>query len=814
MKALQKFRENKIVRALFYKPTLTPDKIRKEWALRPMKALPTPGMFRRYSEITWGMTAGATIAALFLSSALIWKIDVPYFETPTPLNTVYNGQELHIDSSLETHVPAWIKLGVFKLTTPLHSRLTPEQLYEKYPDIMGYSYYMSLMSQAGLTYLLWLRFILIAATTALAGYIAFCNSHRFLFKTDFIIESEGAKVFEGPEAERELRKFWAPAYSTFDEQYTRFANIGENIHHPEDQRRQHTFVVGNSGSGKSQILQEFIYSSIDGGLKTVILDPKSEWTKNLFDEDDPTIALIDPTDSRSHVWSFMEDLKNIGFMVPFVSSVIPSAGKDPMWANAARMVNVALFLFLKNTYGNETTFKDVGDVVQLDDEQIAYIVNETYPHATRLVGKLIEDGIEQNQTVSGIMINMISFMEYFLDLARYWNKPSKKTISLYRFMTEKDYPIKTIIIRPNETESRMARGITANVLAYMMNFIKKPELYGNTDKPVGNFILDEFQSPGKLEDENNDPVLQTVIQQGRSFGWACYFATQTIPEAERIYGKETIAGWRGTIGTQILAGAPTGELQPWIDGFGDKKIQKFHLSQSTASNGDVSYSANWQEHIGKAMIPTVLASKIRNERPWVKYLIIPVGAENLYFLRKTYKKIEARFPSFIRADEGKYALAKDSRVLKAALAIAEDPHKEPIPAYVPKNENVAEKFKGLAQEFADLDDLPPMDSEPVDMPSYDTETTLNRKFAKEYDITPSHDEQEDSLEGDMVKDKVIELMTDSHAINALRQLWELLASSQKRVKTTNPYEKAAFEQKKRYNNSYTGLALKKDKETT
>lgn len=47
------------------------------------------------------------------------------------------------------------------------------------------------------------------------------------------------------------------------------------------------------------------------------------------------------------------------------------------------------------------------------------------------------------------------------------------------------------------------------------------------------------------------------------------------------------------------------------------------------------------------------------------------------------------------------------------------------------------------------------------MPSYDTETTLNRKFAKEYDITPTHDEQEVSLEGDMVKDKVIELMTDS-----------------------------------------------------
>ena len=808
----KKFTLKNLVSAMFYKSDIAVEKIRKEWAIRPMKTLPTPGMFRRYSEITWGMTAISAVAALFISSAIIWTVHFPYFDVPTPLDTTFNGQELHIDSSIETHVPAWIKLVFFEITTPLHSRMTSEQLFEKYPDIMGYKYYMSLMSTAGLTYLLWLRFILIAATTALAGFIAYCNSHRFLFKTDFTIESEGAKIFEGPAAERELAKFWEPAYSTFDKQYSHFANMGENIYHPEDQRRQHTLLIGNSGSGKSQVLQEFVYSSIGAGLKTVILDPKSEWTKNLFNENDPTIALIDPTDARSHVWSFMEDLKGIGFITSFVASVIPSGGdQNKMWTNAARMVNVALFIFLQKTFGNDATFKDVADVVQLDDEQIAYIVNKYYPHAARLVGKLIEDGIEQNQTVSGIMINMISFMEYFMDLARYWNKPTTKTISLYKFMTDPDYPIKTIIIRPNETESRMARGITASVLAYMMNFIKKPELYGDSEKPVGNFILDEFQSPGKLEDENNDPVLQTVIQQARSFGWACYFATQTLPEAERIYGKEVIAGWRGTIGTQILAGAPTDSLQPWIDGFGDKKIQKYHLSQSTASNGDVSYSANWQEHVGKAMIPSTLAAKLRNEKPWVKFLIVPVGAENLYFLRKQFKKIAAIYPSFVRADESDATILKDSRVLIATKAIQKN--KDPL-ATLLKPQSSLDRFSELEQEYADMDDMPAFNDhgQYADEPT-ETEATLNVKFQKEYDITPNK-EDEDSLEGDMVKDHLVELMTDSHAINAIRQIWELLSSnSNKRVKTTDYKEKVKFEQKKRYGNSYSGIELKREKET-
>jgi len=377
-------------------------------------------------------------------------------------------------------------------------------------------------------------------------------------------------------------------------------------------------------------------------------------------------------------------------------------------------------------------------------------------------------------------------------------------------MTEKDYPIKTIIIRPSLSEERMALGITANVLAYLMNFIKEPELYGDKKVPVGNFFLDEFQSVGRIDDHTGNPVMQAPIQQGRKYGWGLSMLTQTIPEAERIYGKETIAGWRGTVGTQILAGAPLDEnINSWINGFGDKKIEKFHLSQSTASNGDVSYSGNWQEHVGKAMVATELTSKLRNEDPYIKYLFIPTGAKDLYFLRKEYDHIGDVYPSFIRAAESKNKIKDTSRVLLAAKEISKG--KEPTPTYAPNNDRVAERARELAQEYADQDDLP-MDSEPVDKPQYDNERTLNLKFSKEYDVTPTHEEQEDSLEGDIVKDKAVELLADSHAINVVRQLLELMLSKKTKTITTNPYEKAAFENKKRYSNSFTGLELKRDKD--
>lgn len=288
------------------------------------------------------------------------------------------------------------------------------------------------------------------------------------------------------------------------------------------------------------------------------------------------------------------------------------------------------------------------------------------------------------------------------------------------------------------------------------------------------------------------------------------FVQQSLPEAERIYGKETIAGWRGTVGTQILAGAPLDEnINSWINGFGDKKIEKFHLSQSTASNGDVSYSGNWQEHVGKAMVATELSSKLRNEDPYIKYLFIPTGAKDLYFLRKEYDHIGDVYPSFIRATESNNRIKDNSRVLLAAKEIAKG--HEPQANYGQAN-TVADRFKDeLAQEYADQDDLP-MDNEPIEKPQYDNERILNLKFAKEYDITPTHEEQEDSLEGDIVKDKAVELLADSHAINVVRQLLELMLSKKSKTITTNPYEKTAFENKKKYSNSYTGLELKREKE--
>lgn len=62
--------------------------------------------------------------------------------------------------------------------------------------------------------------------------------------------------------------------------------------------------------------------------------------------------------------------------------------------------------------------------------------------------------------------------------------------------------------------------------------------------------------------------------------------------------KKPLQDGEAQLGLKFLQAQPTLDenINSWINGFGDKKIEKFHLSQSTASNGDVT------QEIGKNML--------------------------------------------------------------------------------------------------------------------------------------------------------------------------------------------------------------------
>ena len=341
------------------------------------KGIPLPNSQIQSIEKTIAYTASFSFVAFIGATVASWQFHPDFFPLPLP------SAENHIDSEYLTHLSFWIKESFHFL---LRNQMPLSHA--------NYLEYRNKLADVGMSYTLYSRIVFGALASFYAGYEGWKLSLKNPVAGTAEIHVEGALIYENDEAEKQLNTFWLEEYKMFDQAVTKFANLGMNLFMPELRRRTHSFFVGNSGSGKSQILQEIIWASILAKLKTVILDPKSEWIKALLNPDDPTICLLDPTDARGICWNIFADLRTDGMILAFVASIIPSGadGKSDMWITAAREVCFTLIKYLKNTFGDNATMKDMADVIQSTEQEIAHIVNITHPIANILVGKLREDG--------------------------------------------------------------------------------------------------------------------------------------------------------------------------------------------------------------------------------------------------------------------------------------------------------------------------------------------------------------------------------------------------------------------------------------
>ena len=417
--------------------------------------------------------------------------------------------------------------------------------------------------------------------------------------------------------------------------------------------------------------------------------------------------------------------------------------------------------------------------------------------------------ISTNVTTSGIMINLLSFMGGIRDLSRFWYGNDLKKISLYEYMTNDDYPIKTIFAKPNDTEGEMSNGLLRAALVYCMALIDSPSLSESKVPKIG-FYLDEIHSVGKLENEIGQPLISRAFDRGRSKGISMNITCQSLNQLIELYNENTVVGWREASSNFYLTGTSLGKTADTLAGsLGDRAINKTSTGYSSSDSG-ASSNVQTQTHMDKIMFSSEFSSELVLTETGIKFYYQGRGLPNVYIVDKTFIEIPDHEPHWIEREQKHTAMNLKSRVMD----MIDD--SMGVKKKKSKTEPVRDRFAELDQEYADLDDVPDDfqdNGQFADEPTGETESSLKTKFAQEYDVTPEFDEDEDDLGSDMIKDKVLETMTDSHAINVIKQVWELLASTNTRVKTTDYKKKVEFDNKKRYKQSFTGIEQKKEKES-
>lgn len=581
-------------------------------------------------------------------------------------------------------------------------------------EVSQYSLYMDTIKHYGYQHLLIPRMMFATFLGLFSGAVGFMSRYNKPVKAHVETHMRGMKLLEFGDAIDELKYKFARENA----KYGQFTEIAENLFISLKRVFTHTIIFGASGTGKSQKMFSAIADAILQKLKVVILDPKYEFT-SAFYKNDGTMAILDATDNRSHIPRLADITATIGMIKKFAAALIPAKGSDPMWSNAARAIFVGMVVYLKATFkdkdGNPNhTWKDLSDVIISSPEQVVFMMENYYPEALKLVGEIDKQTgqIGENATASGIMINLLSFMGGIRDLGRFWyNDPENPLpeISLLQFMTDPNYKIKTIFIKPNDMEGEMSNCMIRTVLTYCISLLDSPKI-PDSEVPNGVFFLDEFQAPGKLLNELDQPIIDKGIDRGRSKKWAFYLATQNIIQLYKIYTREDVDSWRETTSNFILTGAPLGETANKVcEYLGESFIDKLHLSLSGSGSG-ISASSNYQEHAKKVLLPSELTEKLQITDTHIRYLALYRGMPNVYLLEKPFVNFPAIAPIWEERKQLENIGSFENRVSKSisdyialmnakqTLSQKTESLNAPIPLDLTKKEFEDEEYVG---EFVD-----------------------------------------------------------------------------------------------------------------
>lgn len=749
-------------------------------------------------------TAGFGIAAFVGITALLWLIDIPIF--PRPIPWVEGG----ISANYFEHLINWVNL--------LINKVVPFFFPGKAEHYMAYIH--KLKDQFGLVYgnALVIRILLGMVAAPLAAWKGFNYGMSLKISPEQIIHRRGAKVHELADAELILDEALKRRSSKHGE-YAQFARMSHNLYYGENDRRTHTMIFGTTGSGKSQWLESHIRASMETCLRTVILDPKREFANAFFDPKNPAHALLDFTDMLSSVPDIFNDIEGPGLLSAVVAGLIPpdGSGGGSMWTDAAQAVARGLVVYLQESLRRpdgktDAGFVDMAQLLLASDEDIAYAIFEVYPEARRLVGKLDDTGaLQQNVTTAGIMINMFAKSEMFNGVAKYLAKnPTARKISLERFMTDPDYEVKVLFLYPNAEVETISKPFISLILSYLITFIDSPRKLSDKIKPIGTFIMDEAHQPGKLVNQNNMPIFDKLIDRGRSSGWAAYIAVQDINQLWKHYTKEDVNGWLGTTCNFVCCGATGETLQTICDRLGDRDVDKWHESISYQADG-VNKSGNWQTHTEKVLLPAQLTNLLeRNEKVGIRYYYKPSFTGDAFILEKPWADLTDRddnAPQFIKPsnifrydEKGRIALSLKAMAEKREAEISK---KEELQA----EKKIAELRKQGGQEAAITDIVNEPSDEDLEIFEFQKEKELNKHIYNLMDV-----EDSEEVYSDVVKDKVIESIFDSHGAAIMLGMAQSLATPYKNLTTSKfKYENHKREQLlKRFEHKEVALVLEKN----
>lgn len=273
---------------------------------------------------------------------------------------------------------------------------------------------------------------------------------------------------------------------------------------------QQLLIVGNSGTGKSQLISQLLTQIRSRGDLAIIFDSKLDFVRDFYLQSD---TLLSPFDQRSPTWNIWQDIEDYIDAETFAEAIIKDNPQDPFWAKGARMVLVAA---IKKARQEKLSFAQMLEKLLTTELET---LKEFFAKTD------VASDFSNEKTIAGVLTEL---------------KVSSRNLSYLQAVEDNGFSLKSWLNEGLETTSKpwlflplpeQFKAAGAPIIAAQLELLASHVLSLQTEHSRRIwFIVDELPKLGKM------PVLTRILAEGRGYGVAGVIGIQNMPQLKDIYG--------------------------------------------------------------------------------------------------------------------------------------------------------------------------------------------------------------------------------------------------------------------------------------
>lgn len=287
---------------------------------------------------------------------------------------------------------------------------------------------------------------------------------------------------------------------------------------------EHTLIVGTTGSGKTNAMNELLFQINQQGGKAVIVDTNGTFVERFFDPSRD--ILLNPFDLRSESWNLWSECKEIHMFDHFASCLIPPQ-EDDFWTQGARTAFTVAAMKLKQD--DKPTHQKLLKILLTDKLQNAYKY-----FAGTVAASLMDPSSEKlAQSIRATLTGHIKGLSFV-------NDDEEKSFSIRKWVMDEEKKGFLFLTTPPDHRATMTPLLTA-----WFSLAAKALMSEITEQKIW-FFVDEMSSLQKL------PELSQLLAEMRKYGGCFVLGLQNLSQLDHIYGHHDTRVICGLTGTKLI----------------------------------------------------------------------------------------------------------------------------------------------------------------------------------------------------------------------------------------------------------------------